>query len=213
MDKYIEMFEFVDNILTKYDTHGGISKNKIKYSRSQHIKRVYNWMLKLYDEYEYKDNVDLASLKIATIFHDSGYGNINREDHAITGSNICRNYLSEHNYPIEQIDFICDLIKHHSDKDKLMEEISIELILLMEADLLDDTGAHGIVMDIWVEALSENPTFESMLEHIERFTYKTMQYNPMRTEAGKRIWNEKKKLTNDFYNGYKEDLNCNLNKI
>ncbi len=210
-DKYEDMFKYVEGLLVEYDSHGGGQKNKIKYSRIDHIKRVYNWMLKLY--YGYldnnsidKDSIDIDSLKIATIFHDSGYCKIERENHALVGADICRKYLLEHNYPLEKIDFIYELIKHHSDKERLMDDISIELILLMEADLLDDTGAHGIVIDVWVEAFSKDSTFESILKHIENYTQKLMKVNPMRTERAKNIWNKKKELTDEFYNQYKEDL-------
>lgn len=205
-NKYNDMFEYVEKLLTEYNLHGGGAKHKINYNRMDHIKRVYNWMLKLYEGYEAKDSIDIDSLKIATIFHDSGYNEIERRNHAIVGADICRKYLLEHDYSLEKIDFICNLIKCHSDKASLMDNIPIELILLIEADLLDDTGAHGIVMDVWVEALSDNTTFESILKHIERYTHKIMQSNPMRTAKAIEIWNEKTKLTNEFYRQYKEDL-------
>lgn len=205
-DKYNDMFDYVENLLSEYDSHGGGPKNIINYNRSEHIKRVYNWMLKLYEGYEVKNSIDIDSLKIATIFHDSGYNEIERGNHALVGADICRKYLLEHDYPLEKIDFICDLIKHHSDKDRLMDEIPIELILLIEADLLDDTGAHGIVMDVWIEALSNNPSFDSMLKHIENYTHKLMQTNPMRTATAIEIWSKKTELTNEFYRQYKEDL-------
>jgi uncharacterized protein len=205
-DKYNDMFDYVENLLLKYDSHGGGPKNKINYNRMDHIKRVYNWMLKLYEGYEAKDSIDIDSLKIATIFHDSGYNEIERGNHALVGADICRKYLLEHDYSLEKINFICNLIKCHSDKASLMDNIPIELILLIEADLLDDTGAHGVVMDVWVEALSDNTTFESMLKHIESYTYKLMQINPMRTATAIEIWNEKTKLTNEFYRQYKDDL-------
>ncbi len=205
-DKYNEMFEYVGNLLSEYDSHGGGAKNKINYNRMDHTKRVYKWMLKLCEGYEDKDLIDIDSLKIATIFHDSGYTEIERKNHALVGADICRKYLLEHDYPLDKIDFICDLIKLHSGKDKLMDDIPIELILLIEADLLDDTGAHGIVMDVWVEALNDNPSFESILKHIERYTHKIMQNNPMRTSTAIEIWDKKMKLANEFYKEYKEDL-------
>lgn len=205
-DKYNDMFDYVGNLLLKYDSHGGGPKHKINYNRTEHIKRVYNWMLKLYEGYKDKNSIDIDSLKIATIFHDSGYNEIERGNHALVGADICRKYLLEHDYPLEKIDFICDLIKLHSDKNRLMDDIPIELILLIEADLLDDTGAHGIVMDVWVEALNENTSFESILKHIERYTHKLMQTNPMRTAIAKEIWDKKTELTNEFYRQYKEDL-------
>jgi uncharacterized protein len=205
-DNYINMFEYVEKLLIEYDSHGGGPKNKINYNRMDHIKRVYNWMLKLYEGYEDKNSIDVDSLKIATIFHDSGYNEIERGNHALVGADICRKYLLEHDYSLEKIDFICSLIKRHSDKASLMDDIPIELILLIEADLLDDTGAHGIVMDVWIEALNDNTTFESMLKHIESYTYKLMQNNPMRTTTAIEIWNKKTELTNEFYKQYKEDL-------
>lgn len=165
-DKYDDMFGYVEKLLAEYDSHGGGAKNKINYNRMDHTKRVYKWMLKLYNGYKDKDLVDIDSLKIATIFHDSGYTEIERKNHALVGADICRKYLLEHDYPSDKIDFICNLIKLHSDKYRLMDDIPIELILLIEADLLDDTGAHGIVMDVWVEALNDNPSFESILKHI-----------------------------------------------
>lgn len=75
----------------------------------------------------------------------------------------------------------------------MYDDIPGELILLMEADLLDDIGAQGLVLDAWLEvACEKNVTFESILAHMERYTLRMMQDNPMRTEEGIRIWNKKK---------------------
>ena len=38
-----------------------------------HIKRVYRWMLELYEALEDKQEIDIDALRIATIFHDCGY--------------------------------------------------------------------------------------------------------------------------------------------
>ena len=82
----------------------------------------------------------------------------------------------------------------------------MELVLLMEADLFDDTGAHGIIMDAWIQAIKEDVSFESILEHIKKYTWYFMQENPMRTEKAKRIWEEKKELTNKFVESLSIDL-------
>ncbi|MBQ7774677.1 MAG: HD domain-containing protein [Lachnospiraceae bacterium] len=204
MNKYQEMFEYVRQTLAQYDGHGGKAKKNIQYSRFEHIRRVYQWMLRLADG---QTGLDMDSLKIAVIFHDIGYcREEDKENHAAHGAEICRRYLAEHDYSQEQIDFICDLIARHSDKETLFQEIPMELVLLMEADLLDDTGAHGVVMDVWIEALQEGADFNSMLEHIKRFTHRIMQDNPMRTATGRRIWEEKKELVNSFVSSLTEDL-------
>lgn len=38
---YDELFAYVKNALAAYDHHGGVSKNRIKYSRFEHTERVY----------------------------------------------------------------------------------------------------------------------------------------------------------------------------
>lgn len=203
-----EMILYVKNMLNRYDSSGSERKQKMKYNRFHHTMRVYKWMLTLYEAYPQKEEIDFEALSIATLFHDIGYCDVeNIENHAKTGAEYCRKYLKQIEYDAEKSEFICDLIARHSDKDKMQDDIPMELVLLMEADLLDDTGAQGLVMDIWLEAVyEENITFESVLRHMERYTLHNMQDNPMRTVKGKAIWEEKRKLTEAFVESYKEDL-------
>lgn len=202
-----ELFAYVKDVLAAYDHHGGAVKNRIKYSRFDHTERVYRWMLILSEEFAC--DIDMESLKIATIFHDIGYS-LNKENmhsHAEDGAVLCREYLGSIGYPAKKTEFICDLITRHSDKEELhREDTPLELVLLMEADLFDDTGAHGIVMDAWIQATKEDVSFESILEHIKKFSLKQMQVNPMRTEKARRIWEEKKDLTNKFVESLTVDL-------
>lgn len=210
MEKVIdfeELFTYVKDALAAYDHHGCATKNRIKYSRFAHTERVYRWMLILAEDFAC--DIDVESLKIATIFHDIGYS-LNKENmhsHAADGAVLCREYLDSIGYPAKKTEFICDLIARHSDKEVLhREDTPLELVLLMEADLFDDTGAHGIVMDAWIQATKEDVSFESILEHIKKFSLKQMQVNPMRTEKARRIWEEKKELTNKFAESLTVDL-------
>lgn len=208
-EKYrADMTAYVKKMLRGYDTAGNPRKTKIKYSRFEHTMRVYKWMERLYAAYPDRDNVDLEVLSIATIFHDIGYCDMeNRGCHAQVSAKYCREYLQSKNYPPGKIDFICDIVARHSEKETMFDDIPVELILLMEADLLDDIGAQGLVMDAWLEvACEKDVTFESILAHMERYTLRMMQDNPMRTEEGIKIWNEKKQLTEAFIEAYKEDL-------
>lgn len=202
-----DMLLYVKKRLELYDT----AENpmlKISFSRFEHTMRVYKWMERLYKAYPDKRHLDLEVLSIATIFHDVGYCDIdNINNHANTGAIYCREYLLDRKYPLEGIDFICDTISRHSNKETLHDDIPGELILLMEADLLDNTGAQGLVLDIWSECVREkNVSFKSILEHMEKYTLKMMQDNPMRTEEGIRIWNIKKKLSEEFVQSYREDI-------
>ena len=209
LEQYKEdMLAYVKRMLDAYDTAGNPRKLKIGYSRFEHTMRVYKWVERLYAEYPCQDAVDFEILSIATIFHDIGYCDMEKQGgHAKYSAGYCREYLQNKAYPSEKVDIVCDLVSRHSDKETLHGDIPAELILLMEADLLDDIGAQGLVMDVWLEAVcEENVTFESILAHMERYTVKIMQENPMRTEAGIRIWEEKKELTERFVQAYREDL-------
>lgn len=201
------LFDYVKETLAAYDHHGGVAKNKIKYSRYEHTERVYRWAMILAEDFAYE--IDMEALQIAAIFHDIGYS-LNKEDmhhHAEDGAVLTGAYLDSIGYPAEKAEFICELVAKHSDKSVLFdEETPLELVLLMEADLFDDTGAHGIVMDAWIQATREDVSFESILEHIKKFSWKQMQENPMRTEKARRIWEEKKELTNKFVESLTVDL-------
>ncbi len=203
-----DMMEYVKKELDSYDTAGNPRKRKIGYSRFEHTMRVFKWMERLYEAYPQKETVDYEVLAIATIFHDIGYCDPEgRTCHAKSSGRMCREYLQHTDYTTERIDFVCDIVSRHSDKETMFDEIPAELLLLMEADLLDDIGAQGLVMDVWLEAAcEENVTFESILAHMERYTLKIMQNNPMRTEEGKKIWEEKKSLTEQFVQSYREDI-------
>ena len=201
------MISYVKSRLAAYDaTENPILK--IRHSRFEHTMRVFQWMKKLYAAYPDQEHLDLEVLSIATLFHDVGYCDAeNIKNHAETSATCCREYLESKKYPLEKTDFVCDLIRRHSNKELLHEDIPGELILLLEADLLDDSGAQGLVLDVWLEvARKKDVSFQSILEHMEKYTLAMMQHNPMRTAEGLKIWNEKKMLSEAFVQAYKEDI-------
>ena len=200
-----DMVSYVGTKLSQFDANSQ-RKQQVHYNRFDHTMRVFKWMLQLYEASPEKEHIDFDSLAIATLFHDIGY-NENPENHAASGAALCRKYLEERQYAPEKTDFICDLIARHSNKEVLFQDIPAELVLLMEADLLDDTGAQSLIHDTWFEiAGKEQPTFESILAHMEAFSVRQMQNNPMRTEKGKQLWEDKRILTEAFVEAYREDL-------
>lgn len=207
MKQHRRMFQYVEEILYSYDRgRGNKSKNKISYDRYAHTLRVYQWMLRITDELK-DDSLDIESLKIATIFHDAGYGTGGMGDHARSGSAVCRDYLERRQYPQPQVDFICYLIEEHSNKKLLYEKNTpIELVVLMEADMLDDTGAMGIILDTWIASKEDAPSFESVCRHFEKYTYRHMKQMEFVTAPGKKFWHEKRKLVYEFLRQYRRDL-------
>lgn len=207
MKQHKGMFQYVEEILYSYDRgRGDKSKNKIAYDRYAHTVRVYHWMLRITDELR-DASLDIESLKIATIFHDAGYGTGGTMDHAQSGSAVCRDYLERRQYPQSQVDFICYLIEEHSNKKLFYEKNTpLELIVLMEADMMDDTGAMGIILDTWIASKEDTASFESVCRHFEKYTYRHMKQMEFVTAPGKRFWHEKRKLVYEFLRQYRRDL-------
>ncbi len=207
MNQHKDMFEYVRNQLDKAEHDPQANKGKIHYERYDHTVRVYKWMIRITNELN-DDNLDLESLKVATIFHDCGYGyETEKLPHPHASAIICRDYLERRDYSPEKVGFICDLIEQHSEKSRISDvETPIELVVLMEADMLDDTGAMGLILDTWIEATDEKASFESMRKHIEKYTYRHMKNVNMVTAPAKRFWHEKRKLVYDFIRQYRRDL-------
>lgn len=211
---YADMLEYVENQL-RGNTEDFASKQELNYSRFEHTKRVLMWTKKLYDAATDKENIDYDAVITAAIFHDVGkrLAAVKKIDHATAGVGFTRDYLSEHGFSEDRTEYICYLVAHHSDKYLMKnigenyEGIDRNLLLLMEADLLDDSGALGILMDAMITVL-RNPdaTYADCYEHIIRYTQHIQKDNPMVTEEARTIWNDKTKLVDDFVNSLVRDL-------
>lgn len=205
---YKEMLAYVKKQLESTDPNAGSRLIKINYSRYHHIKRVYSWMLRILKELNPDINVEESALHIATIFHDSGYGILeDRKQHAQSSALICRRYLEDQEYEEDFIARVEFLVANHSRKELMQDSnMPIELIILMEADLLDDIGALGITMDIMIEAIREGVVYPDILEHINNYSLREIRMEPMVTEPAKRFWREKQMLTEEFVRQFSRDI-------
>ncbi len=211
---YLDMLSFVEDKLSDSEEAFG-NKQSMKYSRFLHTKRVLGWTKKLYDISPDKDKLDYDALIIAAIFHDVGkkISMLNHTDHAQEGIPITRDYLLKHGFSTERTEYICSLVGDHSKK-YLMEGLSDDfskidrnLLLLMEADLMDDSGALGILLDAMItKTLNAKAAYEDCYEHIIRYTKRIQRENPMVTSEAKKIWDDKRKLVNDFVLSLERDL-------
>lgn len=198
-----EMLDYVEAVLIK--NNGIRSKNPIFPFRNRfsHIKRVYGWVIRLL---EGVNDVWKDAVKTAAIFHDSGYG-VSENSHAHIGAMIFKQYASEHNFDKEFTDVVYDLILHHSNKSLLHDcETSIEMIILLEADLLDEEGAMGIVFDLLAEGSKHPESYESVFNEIMKHSAHILDQDFMVTPLGKKYWNEKKTFIREFIKDLKFDL-------
>lgn len=203
--KYGEMLAFVESILESGNTEN-TSKMEISYSRFEHTKRVLVWAKRLYDRASDKELLSYDDIMIATIFHD--VGRKEKGSHALAGVPITQKYLRERGYSEERVQYIGELVGKHSDKWSIHNpDTDRGLVLLMEADLLDDMGAQGVVMDCMITTVrNPNATFTDCLNHISRFTRALQQENPMETPEGRALWEEKTELVERFTDALEADL-------
>lgn len=206
---YAGMLAYVGDVL-QVNTESGEAKSTIEYSRFDHTKRVLGWAIRLYQAAEDKEQLRYEDIMIATIFHDVGRveGDRNGIPHAKAGVPITEAYLREHGFEKERIDYICKLVEGHSDKWRMgKEEVDPGLLLLMEADLLDDMGAQGVVMDCMITQKRETRAdFADCMDHIDRYTLRIQRENPCVTAAGRRFWEEKTVLVEQFTQALHRDL-------
>ena len=211
---YPGMLSFVKDTLAQTQTEGeggiGVHKLEFGYSRYEHTKRVLAWAKRLYDATENKEGLRYEDLMIATIFHDVGRAESIRSggDHAKLGVPVTRDWLLSNGYDAERAEYIAGLVGSHSEKWRMGDaSTDRNLVMLMEADLLDDMGLLGIVMDTMiVRARKEDATFYDCYNHYERYTH-PMQYDcPVVTPEARFFWDEKTKLTELFVDRFRRDI-------
>ncbi len=211
---YRGMLSFVRQTLEDVQTEGenniGVHKTEFGYTRYEHTKRVLGWAKRLYDATADKTGLRYEDLMIATIFHDVGrsISRLTGSDHAKTGIPITRDWLLANGYDSARAEYIAGLVGAHSEKWRMNEpETDRNLVMLMEADLLDDMGLLGIVMDTMiVRARKENATFYDCYNHYERYTH-PMQYDcPVVTPEARALWDAKTESTSRFVEEYRKDI-------
>lgn len=103
--------------------------------------RVYKWALELLKS----ERADEDILLMAVLFHDIGYA-IAPENHPQSSAEICRKYLADNHFEEEYMDTVCRIIQNHDNKELFhLPDTSIEQILMIEADNLDESGALSIL--------------------------------------------------------------------
>ena len=141
-----KMYLFVKEMLVK--NNGEVSPKPYQSfrRRSDHSLRVVEWVKLISKRY----NVDHEALCIAALFHDVGRSDHNNDDHGERGAKIFLEYAKDNlkDFSRERIELIRFLIENHSDKSLLKKkDTRIELVLLQEADILDEEGVISIAWD------------------------------------------------------------------
>lgn len=211
---YVE--KTLEENLARHQTVISKTKSFIRYDRFYHIQRVTAWTERIADELEKTavgtaDAIDRDCLHLASILHDVGYNAYHiSKNHSEAGVVLAEKFLTEEGVEEEKKEKILNLIRLHSRKDLMfLEDTPLELVILMEADLMDDMGASGLVMDAWINTRmnEESTSFDTIYEHMQKYTQEQQKAEPMRTEPAKRFWREKQELVEEFMRQFARDLN------
>lgn len=83
------------------------------------------------------------------------------------------------------------------------------MILLIEADLLDEEGGLRMIWYTLDKGISGAKSYEDVYQHIVMENNKRL-LNPMVTEKAKYDWNEKQKLIEIFTKQLEDDIKVNM---
>ena len=162
MMNYTTIIEYVKE---QTETNGRPPKYPFR-DRFEHTMRVYRWAIKLQN----KLGGDLEIISLAALLHDVGWDEKEEISHAVVGAQMAADFLVEMDYDPAKIGRVCEIIRRHEDQDT-EDELSLECQIVMDADLLDELGAIGVlctiimvmVMDTMVMATGATTALEATL--------------------------------------------------
>lgn len=204
-----EEIEFVKKTLIKNNGNDSPRSDETFRKRNEHCVRVLNWSRRIVSSLseEERNKLDIEALELASIFHDVGYGVESfKNSHGIEGSEIFKQYAIEHNFDKNLIDKVVHMIYVHQDKTLLERNISEELKILMEADMMDEEGSLAICWDLLTLGRHDIKTFKEALDKIESYSAHILTYNPMKHKYAIKEWEKKQNLIKEFIYSMRHDL-------
>lgn len=185
---YAEVIEFV----RKQTAENGRPPNYPFRSRFEHTMRVYRWAIKL----QSKLGGDLDIIVLAALLHDIGWDEV--RPHGEVGAEIAVDYLDSLGVDPEKIAKIGEIIMMHSDRDT-EAELSLECRIVMDADLLDEVGAVGILWDAMATAQEDEASYKRAYYRIKNFyRINKPKIKRCKTDAGRVEYNKRMQLIEEF---------------
>ena len=204
-DLYLK--QYVEKVLTK---NGG-EESSIPFQnfrkRSEHCWRVMRWCKEIIEREELT-SVNSVEILFSAMFHDIGYNSLGIP-HEEFGVELFEDFLKNHFLAPELAKRIEYNIAHHSGKRlKIPNNISVELIILMEADMLDEEGIMGVVSDCLSEGMKGCLCngYLGAYERICQYASEILDISPMITPYAAACWEKKQKDVRHIIEGLKKEL-------
>lgn len=201
---FAEHLKYVKNYLIE---HHGYFPPDLQYRfrcKYEHTLRVLRWCRKLAAQYP---KINLEALYTAAIFHDIGYSaDYDMNQHAQMGAQIFAEYAETIHMNKELAQKVTYLIHEHSNKELLQNpDTMLELIILMEADLMDEEGALRVIWYCATKGILGAESYRDLYDFIQMGSNKRLK-NPMVTPLARKIWDQKIELVNRFSEELYDDI-------
>ncbi len=148
-------------------------------NRFEHIMRVYRWAIRL----QAKLGGNLDVIVLSALLHDVGWDE--NRPHEEVSAEIAVEYLDSIEIDPETIKRVGEIILLHNDKDT-DRELSLECKIVMDADLLDEVGALGIMWDCMATALDDEASYKRAYYRIkEYYRINKPKIRRCKTDAGR----------------------------
>ncbi len=192
-----DMICYVKDFFEKHDEYVTDLPEKLPFrSRFKHVMRVYGWAERILAA---ETGADAEVVLIAAIFHDIGKGVDKNRPHALVSAEMCRHYLQEKNYQPDFIERVCSAIRNHSSKSNTDIPMPIEDSILIDADMLDESGALSVLWDSMTVALEKDPSYDKVYKRtIQNYIKSSRSISLFRTSAGKKYYCERIQFIKSF---------------
>lgn len=156
--------------------------------RYQHTLRVLRWAERIQKE----EGGDLEVIQLAVLFHDASWDEVT--PHAKLGARMARQYLKERGITKKYVQMVSEAIKHHSKKNRDPERLSLEARIVIDADLLDESGVMALLGKAMVTARKKSPTYRKALKRSRKAMPKPQILEAQfKTSTGLRLYQERQK--------------------
>jgi uncharacterized protein len=157
--------------------------------RFEHTLRVLYWARRI-QKYE-GGSMDVISL--AVLFHDTGWSEV--INHSQVSASLAKKYLQEENVPAHIVERVVSAVKTHNLRDLPGEELTIENKIVMDADLLDETGVTTLVWDAMAISQDRDASYLRVYEKDRGFYSQAMKLTGcLKTETGQKLYLERMEI-------------------
>ncbi|MBR6171984.1 MAG: HD domain-containing protein [Eubacterium sp.] len=193
---YAEVIEYV-----KKKTAESTRPNPYPFrSRFEHTMRVYRWAIRL----QAKLGGDLDVIVLSALLHDVGWEE--GRPYEEVSAEMAVEYLDSIEIDPETIRRVGEIILLHADKDT-EKELSLECKIVMDADLLDEIGAIGVMWDCMATALEDEASYKRAYYKIKEY-YRTNKPKIRRckTDAGRAEYTKRMQAIEAFIYQLEKEL-------